>query len=70
MKENKKCSFLGSYNGDGLEETDGHDYDACKILIDEDIKKYKQWSTFDSACYIDNYEECEVYKKAIQNKEE
>lgn len=70
MKENKKCPFLDSYNGDGLEETDGHDYDACNILINEDIKKYKQWSTFDSVCYIDNYEECEVYKKAIQNKEE
>lgn len=39
MKENKKCPFLSSYNGDGLEETDGHDYDACNILINEDIKK-------------------------------
>lgn len=70
MENDKKCPFLDKYNGDGVEETDGHDYYSCRILINEDMKKYDHYCSFDRICDVLNYEECEIYKKENMKQEE
>ena len=70
MEKDKKCPFLDKYNGDGVEETDGHDYYSCRILINEDMKKYDHYCSFDRICDVLNYEECEIYKKENMKQEE
>lgn len=63
MEEKSKCPFLEEYNGDGIEDTDGFDYYSCRILNDEDLKKYGRYDPLSRECYVDNFKECEIYKK-------
>lgn len=68
MENDKKCPFLDKYNGDGIEDTCGHDYYSCRILINEDLKKYDCYCSVDRICDVLDYEECEIYKKEKMKK--
>ena len=68
MEKDKKCPFLDKYNGDGVEDTGGHDYYSCRILINEDMEKYDHYCSFDRICDVLDYEECEIYKKEKMKK--
>lgn len=68
MENDKKCPFLDKYNGDGIEDTYGHDYYSCRILINEDLKKYDCYCSVDRICDVLDYEECEIYKKEKMKK--
>lgn len=67
-ENDKKCPFLDKYNGDGIEDTYGHDYYSCRILINEDLKKYDCYCSVDRICDVLDYEECEIYKKEKMKK--
>lgn len=68
IENDKKCPFLDKYNGDGIEDTCGHDYYSCRILINEDLKKYDCYCSADRICDVLDYEECEIYKKEKMKK--
>ena len=60
----EKCPYILKFNGDGVEETGGFDYESCEIQIMDSLRKYDVYSSIECRCIEDNYKECPYYKKS------
>lgn len=54
----KRCIYCQKYNGDGCEDTDGHDFYSCEVMNNKDLEKYGRYDSFENEVLP---EECEQY---------
>ena len=70
----RTCKYCGSYNGDGVEDTNYFDYYSCELLNEMDRDKYDCYDSVENKVFLDNckYFMCDTckYKEKISKEVE